>query len=167
MSVSNDWSSFTLRINVNAPIEVLYKVWATRSGIEFWFLRESIYVDSKGGVVNHEDFVQEGYSYTWRWHGYPDEVVEKGEILEANGKDSFAFSFGKAGHCKIRLYTEKDEHMVELVQTHIPDDEQSRFLYHIGCKTGWTFYLANLKSLLEGGIDLRNRNVELQEMLNA
>lgn len=37
---------------------------------------------------------------------------------------------------------------------------------HIGYKTGWTFYLANLKSILEGGIDLRNRNPDAGEMLN-
>ncbi|MCU0403913.1 MAG: SRPBCC domain-containing protein [Chitinophagaceae bacterium] len=167
MSVSNQWNNFILRINVNATIESLYKVWATRSGMESWFLRESIYVRATGEEIDQGHCVKEGDGYTWRWYGYPDEVTETGHILEANGKDVFAFSFGKAGNCKVRFYTEKGEQMVELVQSDIPDDEQSRFLYHIGCKTGWTFYLANLKSVLEGGIDLRNRNIELQEMLNA
>jgi hypothetical protein len=39
--------------------------------------------------------------------------------------------------------------------------------YHLGCKTGWTFYLANLKSLMEGGIDLRNKNEKIQRVINA
>ena len=30
-------------------------------------------------------------------------------------------------------------------------DDASRANYHLGCLTGWTFYLANLKSILEGG----------------
>jgi hypothetical protein len=33
--------------------------------------------------------------------------------------------------------------------------------------TGWTFYLANLKSVLEGGLDLRNKNARLQRLVNA
>jgi hypothetical protein len=39
--------------------------------------------------------------------------------------------------------------------------------YHVGCKAGWTFYLANLKSILEGGIDMRNKKTRLKEMLNS
>lgn len=39
--------------------------------------------------------------------------------------------------------------------------------YHIGCTKGWNFYLTNLKSLLEGGIDLRNRNKGLKEVINS
>lgn len=36
-----DWSRFVTRINVNAPIEKLYWCWATREGMEYWFLRLS------------------------------------------------------------------------------------------------------------------------------
>ena len=38
---SHDWSRFTVRINVNAPVDKLYQAWATREGIEQWFLRFS------------------------------------------------------------------------------------------------------------------------------
>jgi hypothetical protein len=37
--------------------------------------------------------VQEGDSYTWRWHGYPDDVTQSGKVLKANGKNLFSFSF--------------------------------------------------------------------------
>ena len=167
MSSKYDWTSFTVRINVRAPMEDVYNAWASRTGIEHWFLRESIFKDGSGNILSGGSFVQAGNTYTWRWYGYPDEVVETGEITLANGKDQFAFSFGKAGHCKVILYEEHNELIVQLDQTNIPDDEESRFQFHIGCKTGWTFYLANLKSMLEGGIDLRNRNTDLQEMLNS
>jgi hypothetical protein len=45
--------------------------------------------------------------------------------------------------------------------------EAEKQYYHVGCKTGWTFYLANIKSLYEGGKDLRNKNDKLQQMLNS
>ena len=36
-----DWSRFVTRINIKAPIEKLYWCWATREGMEYWFLRLS------------------------------------------------------------------------------------------------------------------------------
>ena len=162
-----DWSRFAVRINVKASAEKLYWCWATKEGIEFWFLRRSDYKRPDGSLYKSNEFIKNGDKYSWWWYGYPDEVVEHGEILGCNGKDLFQFRFGEAGICTVKIYAEQDENIVELVQDHIPTDEKAKQNWHIGCKTGWTFYLANLKSMLEGGIDLRNRNEKLQNMINA
>lgn len=162
-----DWSRFSVRINVKAPIDKLYWCWATKAGIEYWFLRKSDYIKPEGSLYQKDEFVQQGSSYSWYWHGYPDEVVEHGEILDCNGKDHFQFRFGDAGICTIRIYTEQGEQIVELIQAQIPVDEKAKQNWHIGCKTGWTFYLSNLKSLLEGGIDLRNRDEKIQNVITA
>lgn len=164
---SEDWSRFSVRINVKARRSDLYDAWSTRAGMEYWFLRSCEFVDRKGYILDQEEPATEGCQYTFLWYGYPDEVIERGEILEANGQDLFRFRFGKAGICTVRLLMAGDEQIVELVQDQIPEDERSKFLYHIGCKTGWTFYLTNLKSMYEGGIDLRNRDCNLQVMLNS
>ena len=166
MSTYN-WTTFTVRVPVKAPVEKLYWCWATKEGIEYWFLRLSEYKKADGNLRDRADYVQQGDSYRWRWHGWPDEVTEEGSVLECNGKDLFKFSFGKAGNCAVTIKKEDGETIVELVQDQIPDDEQGRHYWHLGCKTGWTFYLANLKSLLEGGIDLRNRNENLKNVINS
>lgn len=162
-----DWSRFTVRINIKASAEKLYWCWATIAGIEFWFLRRSEYKKPDGSMYENNEHVEKGCTYSWWWHGYPDEVVEHGEILEANGKDLFKFKFGAAGNCTVKIYEEQGEHIVELLQDEIPTDDKAKQNWHIGCKTGWTFYMANLKSMIEGGIDLRNKNEKLQDMLNA
>jgi hypothetical protein len=169
MSDNNfEWSRFTVRIDIkNTNTEKLYRAWATRSGIEYWFLRMSEYIKPGGGLRNNDELVQKGDGYRWRWFGYSDEVTETGEILDCNGKDFFKFSFGKAGNCSVRIYEEEGEKIVELMQDEIATDDKSKSYFHVGCKTGWTFYLANMKSLYEGGIDLRNRNEKLQQMVNA
>lgn len=167
MSNSPDWSRFTVRINVNAPTDKLYKAWATRSGMEYWFLRLSEYKKPDGSLRGNDELVSSGDTYKWLWHGWPDETVEHGEILDCNGRDHFKFSFGKAGNCNVRIYQEQNETIVELLQDNIPTDEQGMHNWHVGCKTGWTFYLANMKSLYEGGLDLRNKNVRLQQVLNS
>ncbi len=166
-STSFDWSRFVVRVNVNAPIEKLYHGWATREGIEYWFLRFSEYKKSDGTVRENKEPVGKGDTYKWRWHGYPDSVTEEGMILELNGKDFFKFSFGKAGDCAVTIKKEEGETIVELVQDNIPIDEHGMHYYHVGCKTGWTFHFANMKSIFEGGMDLRNKNERLQDMLNS
>ena len=164
---SQDWGRFITRINVNAPVESLYNAWATRSGIERWFLRLSEYKKPDGTERKGDEGVATGDSCKWLWHGWPDSVAEYGKILDLNGKDFFKFSFGKAGNVTVTIRNEEGENIVELVQDNIPSDEDSKFTWHIGCKTGWTFYLANLKSILEGGIDLRNKNEKIQQVINA
>jgi hypothetical protein len=162
-----DWGRFVTRIDVKASIPDLYKSWATRRGIERWFLRLSEFKTRDGDILPADELITAGNTYKWLWYGYPDSSVEHGEILEANGKDYLKFSFGKAGICSVRIKTQEDENIVELMQEAIPTDEQGKYDYHVGCKSGWTFYLANLKSILEGGVDMRNKKEGLKEMLNS
>lgn len=168
MMSSFDWSSFTVRINIkNNSIEQLYRSWATRAGIEYWFLRMSEYSKADGELRGVDEPVHTGDTYRWRWFGYNDEVTETGEILDCNGKDFFKFRFGNAGNCSVRIYPEQDELIVELLQDNIPTDDRGKEIWHIGCKTGWTFYLANMKSMFEGGIDLRNKNENILNVVSA
>ena len=62
MSTSSiDWSRFVVRVNVNAPVEKLYQGWATREGIEYWFLRFSEYKKADGTVRGNIEPVEKGY----------------------------------------------------------------------------------------------------------
>src|SRR5262245_26406753 len=146
-----DWSRFTVRINVKASTEKLYWCWATKAGIEYRFLRKSDYKKADDTLHDKNEPVKKGDKYSWWRHGYPDEVVEDCEILEWKRIDLFKFRFGGAGNCTVSIYKEEGEHIVELLQDEIPTDEKGKQNWHIGCKTGWTFYMANLKSMLEGG----------------
>lgn len=164
---SFNWSTFTLRIPVKASVEKLYWCFATRSGMEYWFLRSSEFHSQQGIVRQVNEFVSPGDLYSWRWFGWSDDVCETGAILQANGTNTFGFSFGKAGIVTVKLLPNEQYTMVELSQENIPDDEEGRHNWHLGCKMGWTFYLTNLKSLLEGGLDLRNKDEYLKNVINA
>ena len=167
MTDTYTWSSFVTRINVNAPTEKLYSLWATREGMEYWFLRLSEYKKPDGNLRADEEPAKKGDTYRWRWHGWSDDVTEEGTILECNGIDVFKFSFGKAGDCTVKIKQEQGHTIAELTQDNIPDDDQGKHYWHVGCKTGWTFYLTNLKSLCEGGVDLRNKDEQLQHVVNS
>lgn len=166
LSLPQSWGKFVKRITVNAPVQVVYNAWSTKAGIETWFLRKAIFT-SNGVEKNATDAIAEDDDYIWRWHGYSDNVTEKGKIIAANGKDMLQFSF--SGNCivTVKAFEEDGETIAELMQENIPlEDDPMKNLY-VGCGEGWTFYLANLKSILEGGIDLRNKNVNIQRVVNS
>jgi hypothetical protein len=162
-----NWSRFKVRITVKASPKDLYKAWTTKKGIEQWFLRLGEFKKPDGTLRSSNELVETGDTYRWLWYGYPDDTAELGSILDCNGKDYTKFRFGTAGDCIVNIKTEEGENIVELIQENIPADEEGKKNYHIGCKTGWTFYLTNLKSVLEGGIDLRNRNEKIKQVINS
>ena len=163
--MARDWTAFTRRITVNYPTRAIYEAWAIPSQIERWFLRSAEYVAFDGHPRGRDVEVEAGDTYLWRWHGYLDDVSENGRIIEANGIDRFVFSF--TGECvvSVDIRRESNETVVELTQSKIPDDKDHGI--YVDCSYGWAFYLANLKSVLEGGIDLRNKNVEVKNVVNS
>ena len=163
----HDWTRFTKRITIDAPIDAVYRAWATRDGIESWFLRLSEISNAAGHVRPASEFAAAGDRYRWLWHGWPDEVEERGAIIEANGADRFAFTFHDPMTVLVTIRPEHGITVCELTQENIPEDDFARANYFFGCSEGWTFYLANLKSILEGGIDLRNKNPEIKKVINS
>ncbi|HEY0653204.1 MAG TPA: SRPBCC domain-containing protein [Chryseosolibacter sp.] len=167
MNPSSTWNEFSIQIPVGAGISDLYAAWATQAGIEKWFLRSAIFKTPQGSLRGPNEPVQKGDRYRWLWHGYPDHVMEANEVLAANGIDLFQFEF--TGKCIVTVKLEKVKAftMVKLKQDRIPDDPNPSTNLFVGCQLGWTFYLANLKSIFEGGIDLRNRDLDLKNVVNA
>ena len=160
-----DWTQFTRKIPVKASMQEMYDAWTTKRELERWFLKDAGYYDTNGNVIGDNVNVEKGNTYAWQWFGY--DVTEKGKITEANGNDHFQFTF--AGDCPvdIKLTQRKDEVIVELTQSNIPTDDDSKINIRLGCHTGWSFFLANLKSVYEGGIDLRNKDDDASGMVNS
>ncbi|SFG74275.1 SRPBCC family protein [Pedobacter insulae] len=159
-----DWTSFTLRIAIKADIQTLYNAWTQSAEIEKWFLSEAIYSRPQDGKVSGNERLRENDTYFWRWFLYED--TESGRITQANGQDIFEFTF--AGDClvTIKLNEEFDHTVVTLTHKNIPTDENSKRNIRLGCHNGWSFYLVNLKSVYEGGLDLRNKDNRFKPMLN-
>ncbi|HSZ85155.1 MAG TPA: SRPBCC domain-containing protein [Puia sp.] len=162
-----NWNHFTKRININASVSEIYNAWTTQSGLEKWFLRRAEFMDKNKNVRDRNSSVQAGDTYEWTWFGYPDSVHEHHTILETNGNDYLKFRFSGGCIVEVIIKNENDETICELTQDTTPADEHKRLMFFIECSKGWTFYMTNLKSILEGGIDLRNKNEAIQSVINA
>jgi hypothetical protein len=141
--------------------------WASPAGLESWFLRKALITGPDGARREGLSPVRTGDNYEWYWHGHPDNVEVKGKFLEANGRDRLGFTFSLGCPVHITLLTECDETIVELVESSLPAEEEAILKYYVEDSKGWIFYLANLKSILEGGLDLRNKKMRLVNVINS
>ena len=158
-----DWTSFTVRIPVKASMKKLYNAWTRSAELEKWFLRKAVYTGGDKKPIRLAASVTKGCAFQWEWYGY--DGVEKGVVKEANGRDHVRFTFANS-LVDVRLRQVGKEVVVELVQSGIPTDPASKKNIRMGCHVGWTFWMANLKSVYEGGVNLRNTNEELTGMVN-
>ncbi len=154
-----DFKEFTLRIFIDATPEQAMNAWMTSGQLERWFLTKASYCR-----LGPEEPATEGTRYRWEW---AEGTVEEGEVTQVDPGALLAFTFGEGADVVVRVGSLDGRTVVELVQRHDIADEGKRADYYVGCVTGWTFYFANLKSVLEGGLDLRETRVDLPDLVNV
>jgi uncharacterized protein YndB with AHSA1/START domain len=160
-----DWTKFTKKIAVKASLSEIYEAWTKSRTLESWFVRKAVFLREEEGIVAHNQSISKKDKYEWSWFLY--DGIEKGKITKANGIDHLQFTF--AGEClvDVELKQEGEYVVVELTQKDIPTDNKSKRYIRLGCESGWSFYLLNLKSVYEGGVDLRNKNPDFKGMVNS
>lgn len=157
-----DWSRFTVNLPMDISKDKIEASWLSQAELEKWFLKLAEFKTRNGEHRKKEEKIEPGDQYRWQWYGWPESVEEHGEILNPQGDEFLRFIFGKAGTVSVKIVEEHGRTILRLVQENIPQDEYSKMNFHVGCKTGWTFYMLNLKSILQDGPDLRNKISELQ-----
>ncbi|ADR21253.1 hypothetical protein MATR_11180 [Marivirga tractuosa] len=155
-----NWNTFSMRIVIDHAVKTVYECWATQDQIEKWFLEEASYYQGSE-KRKPEELVQKGDRFNWKWNNW--NFTEKGEVLEANGKDFISFTFGSGGKVNVKLTEINGMTEVTLTQSDIPNDEKSKMEIYVGCSTGWTFWLTNLKAFLEHGITLHATGLKQEE----
>ncbi len=158
-----NWDNFKRSIIVKSDIETCYQMIATSEGIVKWFIGEAIYNANSGNPRSIDEFIQKGDTYYWKW--YHKELEITGKVLETNGKDLIKFTFGDAGTVSFKLINYKERVLVELKQEVYPGKTYDKFA-HINCYVCWSFFLINLKSVVENGIDLREIEAEIDSLAN-
>jgi len=154
-----DWTQFTASVYVRASVAAVFEAWATRAGLTRWFLESAEFRPPGEAAARGDGVARSGDRYRWTWLG-SDEVME-GTIEGVVWPEGLSFTFGQAGHCRVCLRGEGDETVVEVVQTDLPSPA-----VYADCNSGCTFYLTNLKSVLEGGPDLRDPDTAHKSVVN-
>jgi hypothetical protein len=155
------FDKFTIIADINTEdARSIYLLWATQTGLEKWFLREANFYTISKRLREPYEMIGKEDTYKWFWYGY--EEGEKGTILEVNEIDLIKFTFSNKSIVTVNIKTSKGLTLVELTQENIPNEDDLDKNLYVQCQIGWTFYLANLKSIVEGGVDLRNKRTDLK-----
>lgn len=157
------WRMLVQRIDVRAPAESVYAAWATAEGLTGWFPMEAVLMGGDGVELDPGSMASVGDQFRLTWHtGH----TEEGEFLEARLAEHLRFTFGDRILVDVDLEPLEDGSvMVTLTQTQDRTDEENLMIM-LGFKEGWAFYLTNLKSVLEGGLDLRSYAPDIEHRVN-
>jgi len=154
--MKKDWSQFTLKIAINKPPTAVFRAWTDERIVSKWFTVKTAIEPRKNGRIYYEWL--EG-----------DKMDAK--VIAVVKNRSFTFPFGDKGE-RVTVKFKKNGRgcICELHQYNMKTDDVSKSNMHLGCAQGWTFFLTNLKSYLEHGIDLRGhdkRNSYRQGFINS
>ena len=151
---------FTLNIWIRADVETIRRAWTKPDQVVRWFVKTSRYFAADG--VEVEEAVTGG-TYRWEWI---ESTKEESKVIAVE-QDVLRFGWFKdRGEVEVRFTQAGDETLMELTQSMNGGTEAERLDAQVDCKLGWTFFLANLKSVLEGGLDLRETDPERVPVVN-
>jgi uncharacterized protein YndB with AHSA1/START domain len=140
----HDWTQFTLRVAINKTPAQVFKAWTDDKIVSKWFTEKTVIEPHKNGRIYFE----------WLAGDMMD-----AKVISIVKNRSFTFPFGSKGE-RVTVRFKKDGRgcICELHQYSMKTTPESKWNMHRGCIQGWTFFLTNLKSFLDHGIDLRSRD---------
>jgi len=166
-----DWTQFQLGVYIRALPEDVFRHWTTARGLCRWFLRSAAFAPSAGRPAGKreaalvpafdtlvpradDEICCAGDRYRWEWY-YNDGAVGEDWIIDIRPPTRLVFGFGEKMTVEVTIRKQGTWCEVNLRQYDIPSSPSARWQMHMGCRTGWVFFLTNLKSVMEKGLDLR------------
>jgi uncharacterized protein YndB with AHSA1/START domain len=160
-----DWTRFERQIFINADRRTVFRAWAVPEEIVKWFIASAEYACADSTPRPSTDVVAAGDTYYWEWH---QDLRTQGTILEVVENERLVFTFGdkEPGSdekiiVEVEVLTQEDGvTLLRLVQKNMADTPQAHVSWHMQCNLGWSFFMTNLKGLLEYSVDLRETDRE-------
>jgi len=156
--------SFIHAIILKASADDVFKFIATPSGIVKWFIGKAKYFYKDSHIRLGNEIAQKGDSFLWNWLN--KELELKGIITGSDENKKFSFTFSPFFLVTIELAKIDDNKTrLTLKQEYQESATRNDFSY-INCCTCWVFFMTNLKSVIENGIDLREKETADEMMVN-
>ncbi|MHA2363550.1 MAG: SRPBCC domain-containing protein [Candidatus Hodarchaeales archaeon] len=162
---SYKWTEFKYNEYYNAPLTKIFRKWTTPGDIITWFIAEATYEDDKGKIRDQNEIVQPGDVYHWKFF---QGITMKGEILDVVENKLVKFTFGKKepnSDEDVVVTVSFKENMgtthVLLHQNNIANNDFGHISFNVSCIIGWSYFMTNLRSLVETGYDLREKDEKL------
>jgi uncharacterized protein YndB with AHSA1/START domain len=155
VSFRMDTTRFTKRIRVKCLPEEAFERWTTSKGLESWFLARASF--------GKFDVAAVGLPFKLEWSA---DTTDSGEVVAMESNRLFEFTWYEGrGRVRVNFSPVDTGTLIELTQ-HVAGEGEAQMQEFMDCRDGWTFYLTNLKCVMEGGLDLRDNDPDLPGLVN-
>jgi uncharacterized protein YndB with AHSA1/START domain len=152
----NDWTTFDLYVAIDAKPSTIMNSWSTINGMESFFVQMMRITGPDSAELDPDAKARPGDRFVWRWDSGRRIA---GEYLQTEARNEVRFTFGES-KVSIMARPYKTGSLLRLRQYDIPDTEQARMHIYGNCRAAWVYFLTVLKTLLEHGIDARDKTRE-------
>jgi len=153
---AKDWTTFDLYVAIDAEPSTIMSSWSTINGMESFFVQMMRITGPDSVELEPDTEARPGDRFVWRWHNGRRLV---GEYLQAKTKNEVQFTFGDSKVSVVAL-PYKTGSLLRLRQYDIPDTQEARMHIYGNCRAAWVYFLTVLKTLLEHGVDGRDKTRE-------
>jgi uncharacterized protein YndB with AHSA1/START domain len=129
---------------IKAPASTVFNAISEPKELAKWFLKSAELDARKGGK----------YRFTWMFNGYEQE----GNVIDFKMDERLVLDWAAAKGSIVTFTVKKEGNGTLLTIVHSRFDHPATMMLSL---SGWTYYLTNLKSVLENGKDLRHERDEL------
>lgn len=150
-------------ILLNRTTDEVFSMFGMAGGLEQWFQGEAVYTAKDNGLRKRGKPIQNRDSFYWKW--LAKDFSLPGMVLDVSPGKSAEFTFGSLFNIKMSVSSQNGRTLFTIEQWYINGVQKNDFAY-INCCTCWVFFLTNLKSVLEHGIDLRETGSTDEALVN-
>ena len=151
---SYDWSQFHVHMYYLAPLEEVFRRFATAAGLESFYIGTAKHTAPDGTPRGPDELAQSGDAYHWQ---YVHDFGHGGTFLDVEPYRLVRFTFGDMT-VAIRFRSVDGATEVDLHQTGCATEDPDRAWQHVNCRSCWVYFLTNLRSVFATGVDVRDRD---------
>ncbi len=180
---TRDWLRDTQRIHLAVAPAVAWPLLSTTAGLERWFVRRATASRADGTACAPDEPLPPGGRLVLAWPGLAQAAspAPTAGPTETNAIESHEPAATRDAAARLRIGWYEDRGSVEfrlepraggatlvLEQRMRPTRDFALVeSAHVGCGKGWAFYLANLKAVVEHGVDLRDPRPDHAALVNV
>ena len=160
------WGKFSRSIIISKKPEDVFLYIATAKGLTKWLLEAaSFFTLANETQLLNLSFANELDTYHWVWKGKNYEL--QGQVLDCDvQRKRISFTLGEACTVEITLTEHEGSTLLKLTQQAVPGKTYDQ-MRQVNSYAYWTFFLTNLKSVVEHEIDLREDTFTVEGLLNV
>lgn len=164
MTESNfNMERFSHGIFIKTDSENLFRYIATPAGISKWFIGSAEYFYRQKNIRLGDELTGKGDSYLWKWLNKDLEL--KGIITDFEKEKMIEFTFSPLYLVRMELFPIGNRVKIVLTQSYQKSSLRNDFNF-VNCCTCWVFFLTNLKSVIECNVDLREKEIRDDLLIN-